>query len=413
MHSLRKMARTLVKARENARATRTPVQRTDEVPRSTVSAVPRDSGERVHTVSAASAAFSNSESSSAQPTVSTSHGTTCPAPASQAVDPVPTPLPASKMPAAEGTPLLAERGSEPTLRLSRPRPPADLRPRSPEPQPCTSTPPLAVPQPSSLRFAHATYSPSKASAMQQTSPAGSTITARPLKIGSLELPVRDPANARNAASAKSQPGTSPLSIAPPEVQEPRQKPSSIQRQDSTTEDVILAVGRTVDAFNHRRMNDCLEMLFAAQKEEIALFTQADTLRNEKFIGALLEARQDYQGHLEQAVTRIIEELADGQTLPGALGQISNDVGAYIRRSERMHEKMLLAIRDLGSVLAAGFARLDSTLNALAGKAEGEPARVLTLIPSNPSGETNTAEKKTRRSVLEDLDDEIHDQETHA
>lgn len=177
--------------------------------------------------------------------------------------------------------------------------------------------------------------------------------------------------------------------------------------------MILAVGRTVDAFNHRRMNDCLEMLFAAQKEEIALFTQADTIRNEKFIGALLEARQDYQGHLEQAVTRIIEELADGQTLPGALGQISNDVGAYIRRSERMHEKMLLAIRDLGSVLTAGFARLDSTLNALVGKAEGEPARVLTLIPSNPSGETNTAEKKTRRSVLEDLDDEIHDQETHA
>ncbi|HMV94635.1 MAG TPA: Hpt domain-containing protein, partial [Thauera aminoaromatica] len=61
------------------------------------------------------------------------------------------------------------------------------------------------------------------------------------------------------------------------------------------------------------------------------------------------------------VGNYLEELADGHTIPGALGDISNVVGTYVRRSERMHEKMLLAIRELGTTIAAGFAKLDATL----------------------------------------------------
>lgn len=177
---------------------------------------------------------------------------------------------------------------------------------------------------------------------------------------------------------------------------------------------MLAVGRTVDSFNHRRMNDALTLLFTAQKEEIALFTQADAQRNEHFMKALLDARQDYQQHIERAVTRILEELADGHTIPGALGDISNVVGTYVRRSERMHEKMLLAIRELGTTIAAGFAKLDATLAAATTRPAGEPARVLTLVPASPAGDPASAEKPARRSVLDDLGDEDDlDLETHA
>jgi hypothetical protein len=156
-------------------------------------------------------------------------------------------------------------------------------------------------------------------------------------------------------------------------------------------------------------------LLTAQKEEVALFTQADALRNEHFTKALLDARQDYQQHIERSVTRILEELADGHTIPGALGQISDHVGTYIRRSERMHEKMLLAIRELGTTITAGFAKLDATLAAATTKPASEPARVLALVPASPAGDAVSTERQARRSVLDELDDEDDDldMETHA
>lgn len=196
---------------------------------------------------------------------------------------------------------------------------------------------------------------------------------------------------------------------------PASDPQPAKAPQLSHEDVILAVGRTVDSFNHRRTNDCLALLLTAQKEEVALFTQADALRNEHFTKALLEARQDYQQHIERAVTHILEELADGHTIPGALGQISDHVGTYTRRSERMHEKMLLAIRELGATITAGFAKLDATLAAATTKPAGEPARVLALVPASPAGHTASGEKPDPRSVFDKLDDDDDDldMETHA
>ena len=161
------------------------------------------------------------------------------------------------------------------------------------------------------------------------------------------------------------------------------------------------------------MNDCLDMLFAAQKEEIALFTQADAIRNDKFVSALLEARQDYQKHLELAITRVIEELADGSTIPAALGQLADSVGTHFRRTERMHEKLLLELRELTSAVKSHTERTEALLQTALARPAAEPARLLTLVPSA----TPAPARPDPRPILEKLDDEDDDldvgQETHA
>lgn len=182
----------------------------------------------------------------------------------------------------------------------------------------------------------------------------------------------------------------------------------------TLEDVTVAVGRAVDTLQQRRTSDALELLLTAQREEIALFTQADRDRNERFVQALLEARTDYREHLELAVTRILEELADGTTIPAALGQLADSVGAHFRRTERMHEKLLLELRELTTAVKSTAERTEALLHIALARPAAEPARLLTLVPS-AAAPTN---RPAPGQILEKLDDEDDDdldvgQETHA
>jgi hypothetical protein len=198
---------------------------------------------------------------------------------------------------------------------------------------------------------------------------------------------------------------------PPKVQAPI-TPATAHGPAVTLEDIALAVGRTVDGINQRRTSDALELLLTAHKEEVALFTHADRERNEKFVSALLEARTDYREHIERAVTRVIEELADGSTIPAALGQLADQAGAHYRRSERMQEKLLLGLRELTDTMKTHVERIDALLQVAQAKPASEPARLLTLVAPSPA--SPAVSRPAQRSPIDDIpDDDDVEQETGA
>lgn len=190
-------------------------------------------------------------------------------------------------------------------------------------------------------------------------------------------------------------------------------PTSPQGQAVTAEDIALAVGRAVDGINQRRTSDALELLLTAHKEEVALFTHADRERNEKFVSALLEARTDYREHIERAVTRVLEELADGHTIPAALGQLADQAGAHYRRSERMQEKLLLGLRELTDTMKTHVERIDALLQIAQSKPASEPARLLTLVAPTPASTPLAASRPAPRSPIDDIPDDDDEQETGA
>ena len=200
---------------------------------------------------------------------------------------------------------------------------------------------------------------------------------------------------------------------PPKVQAPS-APASVHGPAISVEDVALAVGRAVDGINQRRTNDALELLLTAHKEEVALFTHADRERNEKFVSALLEARTDYREHIDRAVTRVIEELADGHTIPAALGQLADQAGAHYRRSERMQEKLLLGLRELTDTMKTHIERIDALLQVAQAKPASEPARLLTLVAPTATPASLAASRPAQRSPIDDIpDDDDVEQETGA
>lgn len=320
----------------------------------------------------------------------------------------------------------ADRMPEPILRLSSPRPPPGLNGPRTGAAPCPADQPPAPPPKEQVHAGNLASPrlPTDANdlAVSSHTMASRSMQRQALSAGTRRLAFSQPDPVPSTALTHSDkysplPSEGALSISPPRKPPTplteKDPPGPSDRRDVKTEDVIVAVGRTVDAFNHRRMNDCLDMLFAAQKEEIALFTQADAIRNDKFVSALLEARQDYQKHLELAITRVIEELADGSTIPAALGQLADSVGTHFRRTERMHEKLLLELRELTSAIKSHTERTEALLQTALARPAAEPARLLTLVPSA----TPAPARPDPRPILEKLDDEDDDldvgQETHA
>lgn len=278
--------------------------------------------------------------------------------------PIPLAAPAFALPEAPALPVTSTE--QPALRLRPPTPPRALGP-SPVAPPSMPAPKPADPEPP---------------------------RAPPLESAQLSL----------------------LDYTPPPAPPPASTPvidtSPAPKHALTLEDIAVAVGRTVDGINHRRTSDALELLLTAHKEEIALFTQADRDRNERFVVALLEARTDYREHLERAVTRIIEELADGHTIPAALGQLADQAGAHYRRSERMQEKLLLGLRELTDTMKTHIERIDALLQVAQAKPASEPARLLTLVTPTPA--SLAASRPAQRSPIDDIPDEDDlDLETHA